>query len=121
MMKTLVVIALLAAIGCTPAYTPLSYNTADIDQIVACAKYVLPADVEFLRRAGAWQIGRLETARINGRASGIIAANGGTHFYRDDRTLMAVHVPEDKMASLPRPLQPNRGSYPHGCNEESFR
>lgn len=122
-MKTVVVIIpALCCVSCTPAYTPLSYSTAEIEPIVECAKYVLPADVELLRKAGAWQIGRLETTRITATASKIIAQSGGTHFYRDDdRLLMAVHVPEEKFALLPAPLQPNRGSYPHGCTEDSFR
>lgn len=111
----------LTCIGCTPVYTPLSYSTADIEPTVSCAKFVLPADVELLRKAGAWQIGNLGTSRVNARAAGIIAANGGTHFYRDDRGLMAVHVPEEKMGSLPSALQPSRKSYPHGCTQDSFR
>lgn len=120
-MSIVLAIAVFAASGCTPVYTPLSYNTADIEPTVTCAKYVLPADVEFLRKAGGWQIGRLETARVSAKASSSVAANGGTHFYTDERTLMAVHVPDEKLAQLPGPLQPNRGSFPHGCTQDSFR
>ena len=32
----------LTCIGCTPAYTPLSYSTADIEPTVSCAKFVFP-------------------------------------------------------------------------------
>ena len=52
------IIVLLGCIACTPEYTPLSYITADIDPVVHCAKYVLPDDVELLRKAGGWQIGQ---------------------------------------------------------------
>lgn len=120
-MKAPVIALLLCSFACTPAYTPLSYRTSDIDRAVECAKYVLPGDVELLRKVGAWQIGRVETAHVTAQAAGIVAQHGGTHFYRDDRSLMAVHVPEEKMASLPAPLRPNRGSYPHGCTQDSFR
>jgi hypothetical protein len=121
-MRTLILIFLiLGCIACTPAYTPLSYSTAAVEPSVDCAKYVLPGDVELLRKAGAWQIGRVETARVTATAARIVAQHGGTHFYRDDRTLMAVHVPEEKMSRLPEPLRPSDERYPHGCTEESFR
>jgi hypothetical protein len=107
--------------GCTPTYTPLSYTTSDIEPTVDCARYVLPADVELLRRAGGWQIGTLGTASATPSVAKTIARNGGTHFYLEGRSMMAVHVPEARMAQLPPPLQPSREKYPHRCTEESYR
>ena len=39
----------------------------------------------------------VETGRITPKVAAIVAEHGGTHFYRDDRTVIAVHMPEEKM------------------------